>query len=183
MVAGGLAAALSTASGLLLVIASSVSHDIYKGHFNPQAGDEQELKVARVAILGAVLVAGFLGINPPGFVGEVVAFAFGLAAASFFPAIVLGIFDKRTNTQGAVAGMVVGLLFTTVYIVTTAPKLLGWDPWLFGINPQGIGTIGMLLNAVVTIVVSRLGPPPSEEMVRMVEAIRDPKNAAAPEAE
>jgi len=183
VVAGGLAAALSTASGLLLVIASSVSHDIYKGHFNPQAGDQQELKVARVAILGAVLVAGYLGINPPGFVGEVVAFAFGLAAASFFPAIVLGIFDKRTNTQGAVAGMVIGLLFTTVYIVTTAPKLLGWDPWLFGIDPQGIGTIGMLLNATVTIIVSRLGPPPSEEMVRMVEAIRDPKNAAAPEAE
>jgi cation/acetate symporter len=174
VVAGGLAAALSTASGLLLVIASSVSHDIYKGYIDPDANEVTELRVARIAILGAVFIAGYLGIYPPGFVGEVVAFAFGLAAASFFPAIVLGIFDKRTTTHGAVSGMVVGLLFTTVYIVTTAPKLLGWDPWLYGINPQGIGTIGMLLNAAVTITVSRLGKPPSEEMVQMVENIRHP---------
>ena len=174
VVAGGLAAALSTASGLLLVIASSVSHDIYKGYINPDADEQTELRVARVAILGAVFVAGYLGIYPPGFVGEVVAFAFGLAAASFFPAIVLGIFDKRTNTYGAVSGMVVGLLFTTIYIVTTAPKLMGWDPWLFGINPQGIGTVGMLLNAAVTITVSRLSKPPSAEMQQMVESIRNP---------
>jgi cation/acetate symporter len=177
VVAGGLAAALSTASGLLLVIASSVSHDIYKGYINPDANEETELRVARIAILGAVFVAGYLGIYPPGFVGEVVAFAFGLAAASFFPAIVLGIFDKRTNTAGAVSGMVVGLLFTAVYIVTTAPKLLGWDPWLFGINPQGIGTVGMLLNAAVTITVSRLGKPASEEMQKMVENIRNPRES------
>ncbi len=169
VVAGGLAAALSTASGLLLVIASSVSHDIYKGYINPEANDDMELRVARLAIVGAVFIAGYLGIYPPGFVGEVVAFAFGLAAASFFPAIVLGIFDKRTNTAGAVSGMLVGLVFTTLYIVTTAPKLLGWDPWLFGINPQGIGTVGMALNAVITIVVSRLTPPPGPEVQELVE--------------
>ena len=174
VVAGGLAAALSTASGLLLVVASSVSHDIYKGYINPKATDQQELRVARMAILGAVMVAGYLGIYPPGFVGEVVAFAFGLAAASFFPAIVLGIFDKRTNTQGAVSGMVVGLVFTTVYIITTAPKLLGWDPWLFGINPQGIGTVGMFLNAAITIVISRLTAPPTEKMQALVEMVRYP---------
>lgn len=113
-------------------------------------------------------------MNPPGFVGEVVAFAFGLAAASFFPAIVLGIFDKRTNTQGALTGMVVGLLFTTTYIVTTAPKLMGMEPWLFGVNPQGIGTVGMFLNAVITIVVSRITPPPSPNMQKIVETIRYP---------
>ena len=175
VVAGGLAAALSTASGLLLVIASSVSHDIYKGYIDPDANEYSELRLARISIIGAVFVAGYLGIYPPGFVGEVVAFAFGLAAASFFPAIVLGIFDKRTNTQGAVAGMLVGLIFTSIYIITTAPKLLGWEPWLFGINPQGIGTVGMLLNALVTIVVSRLGPPPSVEMQEMVESIRHPR--------
>lgn len=174
VVAGGLAAALSTASGLLLVVASSVSHDIYKGYINPNATDQQELRVARMAILGAVMVAGYLGIYPPGFVGEVVAFAFGLAAASFFPAIVLGIFDKRTNTQGAVSGMVVGLLFTTVYIVTTAPKLLGWDPWILDINPQGIGTVGMFLNATITMTVSRLTAPPTEKMQELVEMVRYP---------
>ncbi len=174
VVAGGLAAALSTASGLLLVVASSVSHDIYKGYIKPEANDREELLVARVSIIGAVFIAGYLGVYPPGFVGEVVAFAFGLAAASFFPAIVLGIFDKRTNTQGALSGMIVGLLFTTVYIVTTAPKLLGWDPWLLGINPQGIGTVGMFLNATVTIVVSRLTAPPTERMQELVEMIRYP---------
>ena len=174
VVAGGLAAALSTASGLLLVVASSVSHDIYKGYIKPDATDEEELKVARFGILGAVIVAGYLGIYPPGFVGEVVAFAFGLAAASFFPAIVLGIFDKRTNTQGAVSGMIIGLVFTTVYIVTTAPKLLGWDPWLFGINPQGIGSVGMFINAIVTIVVSRMTAPPTQQMQDLVETIRYP---------
>lgn len=174
VVAGGLAAALSTASGLLLVVASSVSHDIYKGYINRDATDREELLVARIAIVGAVFVAGYLGVYPPGFVGEVVAFAFGLAAASFFPAIVLGIFDKRTNTQGALSGMIIGLLFTTVYIVTTAPKLLGWDPWFMGINPQGIGTVGMFLNAIVTIVVSRLTAPPTEKMQELVDNIRYP---------
>lgn len=180
VVAGGLAAALSTASGLLLVVASSVSHDIYKGYINPKATEQQELKVARISILGAVFVAGYLGIYPPGFVGEVVAFAFGLAAASFFPAIVLGIFNKRINTQGALAGMILGLVFTAVYIITTAPKLLGWEPWFFGINPQGIGSVGMLLNAVVTIAVSHATAPPTAKMQELVETVRYP--GALPDA-
>ncbi len=177
VVAGGLAAALSTASGLLLVVASSISHDIYKCRLNPKCTDKQELKVARAAILLSVLVAGYLGIHPPGFVAEVVAFAFGLAAASFFPAIVLGIFDKRTNTKGAISGMVAGLVFTAVYIITTAPGLLAWEPWLLGIDPQGIGTLGMLLNAVITVTVSRMTEPPSEHMQRFVETIRYPGSA------
>lgn len=178
VVAGGLAAALSTASGLLLVVASSVSHDIYKGYIKPEATMREELLVARIAVLGAVVIAGYLGIYPPGFVGEVVAFAFGLAAASFFPAIVLGIFDKRTNTRGAVSGMVVGLTFTTIYIVTTAPKLLGWNRWFFDVDPQGIGTVGMLLNLIVTVVVSRLTSPPTEKMQKLVERIRFPGDDA-----
>ena len=180
VVAGGLAAALSTASGLLLVISSSISHDIYKKFLRPEASEASELAVARVAILFAVVIAGLLGIYPPGFVGEVVAFAFGLAAASFFPAIVLGIFDKRTNRTGAVTGMVVGILFTGFYIITTAPGIgIRWEPWLFGISPQGIGTVGMFINFIIAYVVSRMTEEPSLEMQAFVENIRYPRGAGA----
>ena len=178
VVAGGLAAALSTASGLLLVIASSIAHDIYKRFIRPDATEANELAVARVSVLFAVVIAGLLGIYPPGFVGEVVAFAFGLAAASFFPAIVLGIFDKRTNRTGAVTGMIVGIVFTAFYIITTAPGIgIRWEPWLFGISPQGIGTVGMVINFLITYFVSRATEEPSLEMQNFVEGIRYPRGA------
>ena len=178
MVAGGLVAALSTASGLLLVIASSIAHDIYKKFIRPDATEANELVVARISVLFAVVIAGLLGIYPPGFVGEVVAFAFGLAAASFFPAIVLGIFDKRTNRTGAVTGMIVGIVFTAFYIITTAPGIgIRWEPWLFGISPQGIGTVGMLINFILTYTISRMTEEPSTEMQNFVEGIRYPRGA------
>jgi cation/acetate symporter len=173
--AGGLAAALSTASGLLLVISSSIAHDLYYRLINPKASEKKRVLVGRIMILFAVLVAGFFGIHPMGFVAQVVAFAFGLAAASFFPVIVLGIFDKRTNRAGAIAGMLVGLGFTTFYI--TAIKFLGMSPWL-GISAEGIGTVGMLLNFAVTLAVSRMTAPPPQEIQDMVEAIRSPDHAA-----
>ena len=176
VVAGGLAAALSTASGLLLVIASSFSHDIYKQFLRKQATEREELLVARGSMLVAVLFAGLLGIYPPAFVAEVVAFAFGLAAASFFPAIVLGIFDTRTTREGAIAGMAAGLIFTATYIVTVAPGFgIGLDPWLFGISPQGIGTIGMVISFAVIWGVSRVTPPPPEGIRELVEEIRYPR--------
>jgi len=178
VVAGGLAAALSTASGLLLVIASSLSHDIFKTYIRPNASEREELLVARGAMLGAVALAGILGVFPPAFVGEVVAFAFGLAAASFFPAIVLGIFDPRTTREGAITGMLAGITFTAFYIITVAPGIgIGWDPWFFGISPQGIGTVGMLLSFVLTVVVSRLTPPPPPEIRELVERIRYPRGS------
>lgn len=179
VVAGGLAAALSTASGLLLVISSSISHDIYKSFINKDASEQNELLVARVGVVIGVIASGIAGLNPPGFVGEVVAFAFGLAAASFFPTIVLGIFDKRTNRTGAVAGMSIGLIFTSIYIITAAPGMMGMGPWLFDISPQGIGTIGMLINFIVTLVVSRQTAAPSAEMQAFVENIRYPRTASA----
>jgi len=168
---GGLAAALSTASGLLLVISSSIAHDLYYRLINPKATERQRMLVGRMMIVFAVFVAGYFGIHPMGFVAQVVAFAFGLAAASFFPVIVLGIFDKRTNRAGAIAGMIVGLGFTTFYI--TAIKYFGMQPWL-GISAEGIGTAGMLLNFAVTITISRLTPPPPQEIQDMVEALRSP---------
>lgn len=170
--AGGLAAALSTAAGLLLVISSSLSHDIYAKMINPKASEEKRLRVGRLMIFAAVLVAGFFGIHPPGFVAEVVAFAFGLAAASFFPVILLGIFDKRTNRAGAIAGMIVGIGFTACYIIGN--RFFGMQPFVFGISAQGIGTVGMLLNLVTTWGVSRLTPPPSQEIQELVESIRMP---------
>ena len=173
--AGGLAAALSTASGLLLVISSSVAHDIYYRIINPNASETQRVFVGRIMVGLAVVLAGDFGINPPGFVAQVVAFAFGLAAASFFPAIVLGIFDKRTNREGAIAGIVVGLIFTLFYIVGV--KFYGMEPWLFGISPEGIGTVGMIINFVVTLVVSRLTPPPPIAVQQMVEDLRSPAAA------
>ena len=180
VVAGGLAAALSTASGLLLVIASSLSHDIFKSYVRPQATEREELLVARLAMLAAVGVAGVLGIFPPAFVGEVVAFAFGLAAASFFPAIVLGIFDPRTTREGAITGMLAGISFTAFYIITVAPGIgIGWAPWIFGISPQGIGTVGMLLSFVLTFTVSRFTPPPPPEIRELVERIRYPRGSGS----
>lgn len=175
--AGGLAAALSTAAGLLLVISTSVSHDLIKKQINPNISEKNELLYARLAAAVAVVIAGLFGIYPPGFVAQVVAFAFGLAAASFFPAIVLGIFDKRMNREGAIAGMVIGLLFTIAYIVYF--KFLGGtkEGWWFGISPEGIGTLGMVINAVVALVVSRNTAAPPEAVQDMVESIRYPRGA------
>jgi cation/acetate symporter len=178
--AGGLAAALSTASGLLLVISSSLAHDIYGELINPAATDAQRLLVGRIMILFAVILAGILGIFPLGFVAEVVAFAFGLAAASFFPIIVLGIFWKRANRQGAVAGMAVGLAFTFVMIVLMrADRVLGLDAPIIddflGINAQGIGIVGMVLNFAITIGLSLATAPPPAEVQLMVEQIRYPR--------
>lgn len=185
--AGGLAAALSTAAGLLLVISSSLAHDLYCRFCAPHATEEQRVFIGRVAIILGILVAGYFGINPPGFVGEVVAFAFGLAAASFFPAIFLGVFFKRVNRTGAVLGMIVGLVFTMGYIVMcTADKVLPFlfdapmltqEQWLFGISPQGIGTLGMVLNFIVTLSVSSVTAPPPQEVLDLIESVRVPIGA------
>ena len=177
--AGSLAAALSTAAGLLLVISASVSHDLIKKTFARNVTDRQELYYARVAAAVAILVAGYLGINPPGFVAQVVAFAFGLAAASLFPAIVLGIFSVRVNKEGAVAGMLSGLLFTFLYIVYFKflyPENNLADNWLLGISPDGIGTLGALLNFLVAITVSKFTKPPPEDVVDLVKKIRLPES-------
>ena len=186
VVAGGLAAALSTASGLLLVVGASFSHDIYKKFLKPDASEAEELNVARISVLVAILVAGFFGINPVGYVAEVVAFAFGLAAASFFPIIVMGIFDKRANKQGAIAGMLTGIIFTGTYIILFAPRMMGQPipsvPILGEISSQGIGAIGMLLNFVVAYTVSRNTPAPSTEMQEFVENIRYPRGAGVASA-
>ena len=176
--AGGLAAALSTASGLLLVISSSIAHDVYYRIINPQASESQRVMVGRIMVGFAIAIAGYFGINPPGFVAEVVAFAFGLAAASFFPVIILGIFDKRTNREGAIAGMIVGLAFTTFYIIGV--KFYGMQPWFLGISPEGIGTVGMVINFIVTYIVSRLTPPPPLAVQEMVEHLRSPELDGAP---
>ena len=180
--AGGLAAALSTAAGLLLVISSSVSHDLLKQTFKPDVSEKQELLAARIAATAAVLVAGYLGIYPPGWVAQVVAFAFGIAAATLFPAIFMGIFSRRMNREGAIAGMLVGLVFTVGYIAWF--KL--WNPvlnvegnWWFGISPEGIGAIGMALNFAVAIAVASVTRPTPPEVRELVEAIRIPKGAGA----
>ncbi len=177
--AGGLAAALSTASGLLLVIASSISHDLYYRMINRKATEKQRLLVGRIMIGIAVCIAGYFGINPPGFVAQVVAFAFGLAASSFFPIIVLGIFSARTNREGAICGMLAGIIFTAAYIIYF--KFMGGtkDQWLFGISPEGIGTIGMVINFVVTYVVSSMTKAPPEEIQELVNSIRTPRGAGA----
>ena len=171
--AGGLAAALSTAAGLLLVISSSIAHDLYDKVLHPEATEAQRLKVGRIMIFVAILVAGYFGINPPGFVAEVVAFAFGLAAASFFPVILLGIFDLRTNRAGAIAGMAVGIAFTGLYIVGN--RFFGMPLWCFGISAQGIGAVGLVVNLVITWTVSRLTAPPSREIQAMVRDLRMPR--------
>jgi len=179
--AGGVAAALSTAAGLLLVISSSVSHDLLKQTLMPAITEKQELLFARIAAAVAVCIAGLFGIYPPAFVAQVVAFAFGLAAASLFPAIVMGIFSKRINKQGAIAGMLSGLIFTFFYILYfkfVSPQLNNAEHWWLGISPEGIGFIGMLLNIGVTFVVSRLSPPPPAEVQDLVDDIRIPSGAA-----
>ena len=178
IVAGGLAAALSTAAGLLLVISTSISHDLLKKNINPNISEKGELWAARISIAVAVVAAGLAGLNPPGFVAEVVALAFGLAASSFFPAIILGIFDKRMNKEGALSGMIVGVVFTTIYIFYFKPQLGGPGlpkDYLFGISPEGIGTIGMIINFIVSLVVSRLTKPTPENIKELVESIRYPK--------
>ena len=175
--AGALAAALSTAAGLLLVISTSISHDLMKRCLAPHITEKQELRYARMAIFVAVLIAGYFGINPPGFVAEVVAFAFGLAAASFFPAIVLGIFYSRMNRQGAVAGMVTGFSFTAAYIIFfkfLSPELSNASHWWFGISPEGIGTFGTILNLIVALSVCKFTAAPPEEVQIIVRNIRLP---------
>jgi len=180
--AGALAAALSTAAGLLLVISASVSHDLIKKIINPNISEKNELAAARLSAVVAVCVAGYFGINPPGFVAATVALAFGLAAASFFPAIILGIFYKKMNKEGAIAGMVVGITAMLLYMVKYR---LGWfddvlpdkSEWWFGISPEGFGTIAMLLNFIVSIVIMRFTPDPPQEVQDIVENIRIPSGA------
>ena len=176
VVAGGLAAALSTAAGLLLVISTSISHDLLKKWLRPNISDKGELKAARWAIACAVVIAGYAGINPPGFVAQVVAFAFGLAAASFFPAIIMGIFSRRMNMEGAISGMIVGLVFTASYILYFKYGGGTADQYWFGISPEGIGTLGMIFNFVVAIVVSAFTPAPPEEVQTLVQRIRIPRD-------
>ncbi|MBT6210754.1 MAG: cation acetate symporter [Woeseia sp.] len=183
--AGGIAAALSTAAGLLLVISAAISHDIIKGILAPAISEKNELRAGRIAAAVAILIAGYLGFDPPGWVAQVVAFAFGLAAASLFPVILMGIFYKRMNKEGAIAGMVTGLLFTYGYIEFFKGLFLKWagapwgenvaENWLFGISPEGIGVIGMLLNFAVALAVSRVTAPPPEHVQQLVEDIRVPR--------
>jgi cation/acetate symporter len=178
--AGGLAAALSTAAGLLLVVSSAISHDLLKRALMPRISEHGELLAARIAAAVAVVAAGYVGIHPPGYVAEVVAFAFGLAASSFFPALVLGIFSRRMNASGAICGMLAGLTFTSAYIVHfkfLAPETNDPQHWLWGISPEGVGTLGMLVNFIVALVVARLTPPPSDDVQRLIDRIRVPRGA------
>ena len=180
--AGGLAAALSTAAGLLLVISTAISRDLLKNALAPNISEKSELLYARISAVFAVVVAGYFGVNPPGFVAEVVAFAFGLAAASFFPIIIMGIFSKRMNKEGAIAGMIIGLIFTLGYLIYFKfmnPDLNNKDHWWFGISPEGIGTLGMILNFVVSIIISKFTPPPPQHIQDLVEEIRIPRGATS----
>lgn len=186
--AGGIAAALSTAAGLLLVISAAISHDLLKGVIAPNISEKSELMAGRAASAVAVLVAGYLGYNPPGFVAEVVAFAFGLACASLFPTILLGIFSKKMNTQGAIAGMLTGLIFTFCYIlyfkgifITPMAENIPAN-WLFGISPEGIGSVGAILNVVVALIVSRVTPACPDHIQHLVEDIRTPRGAGTAHA-
>jgi len=185
VVAGGLAAALSTAAGLLMAISSAISHDLLKGVFKPDISEKAELLSARIAMAGAILVAGWLGLHPPGFAAQVVALAFGLAASSLFPALIMGIFYKRLNSTGAIAGMLVGLLSTLIYIFW----FKGWffipgtemmannaSNWFLGIQPESFGAVGALLNFITAFVVSKLTAPPPDHIQHLVEDIRVPKN-------
>ncbi|NKC19822.1 cation acetate symporter [Pseudoalteromonas sp. S4498] len=183
--AGGIAAALSTTAGLLLVISTSVSHDLLKRTIKPDINDKQELLAARLAAMVAIGISAYFGINPPGFVASVVAFAFGLAAASFFPAIIMGIFSKRMNKEGAIAGMVTGIGFTAAYIIYfkfVSPELNAPANWLFGISPEGIGIVGMLVNFVVAALVMKVTADTPEEVKVMVDGIRNPKGSSAAHA-
>ena len=180
--AGALAAALSTAAGLLLVISASVSHDLIKKIINPKISEKNELIAARFSAVVAVCVAGYFGINPPGFVAATVALAFGLAAASFFPAIILGIFYKRMNKEGAIAGMIVGIVVMLYYMLKYK---LGWfdevtpdkSEWWFGISPEGFGSVAMLLNFIVSITIMKFTPLPPQDVQEIVEKIRIPSGA------
>ena len=180
--AGGLAAALSTASGLLLAMSSAASHDVYYRIMRPDATERQRMFAGRSMILVAILLAGYFGINPPGFVSQVVAMAFGLAAASNFPAILLGIFDKRSNSAGAVWGMLVGLIFTLTMILLMKSNVIFGTPApiikdFFGISAEGIGTIGMILNFAVALIISRVTAPPPQDIQDLVESVRIPRGA------
>ena len=178
--AGALAAALSTAAGLLLVISTSISHDLLKKMFLKSITDKQELFFARMSAALAIIIAGYFGIHPPGFVAQVVAFAFGLAASSFFPVILMGIFSKRMNKEGAIAGMITGLSFTASYIIYFKfinPSANSAENWWFGISPEGIGTLGMLFNFLVASLVSRFTAPPPDEITNMVDDLRIPRGA------
>ena len=180
--AGGLAAALSTAAGLLLVISTSVSHDILKRTLVRGINDQRELLYARIAAATAICIAGYLGVNPPGFVAQVVAFAFGLAAASLFPAILMGIFSKTMNREGAIAGMLAGLLFTFSYIVYfkfVAPESNNFEHWWWGVSPEGIGSVGAGVNFAISYLVSRLTPPVPANVERLVDKIRIPAGGAS----
>jgi cation/acetate symporter len=181
--AGGIAAALSTAAGLLLAISSAISHDLLKGVFMPTISPKAELLAARISMGVAIVVAGYLGLNPPGFAAQVVALAFGLAASSLFPVLMMGIFSKRINKEGAIAGMLVGLITTMVYIFlykgwffipNTAP-LTEPDGWILGINPSGFGVIGAILNFVTAYVVSSMTRPTPLEIQELVENVRVPR--------
>jgi len=187
--AGGIAAALSTAAGLLLAISSAISHDLMKGVFTPNISEKGELMAGRIAMAGSILVAGYLGLNPPGFAAQVVALAFGLAASSIFPALMLGIFNKRANRTGAVVGMLSGLCITLVYIFW----FKGWffikgtamapntpDHWFLGISPEAFGAVGALVNFVVATVISKMTDPPPEHIQHLVEDIRVPAGAGGP---
>ena len=178
--AGGLAAALSTAAGLLLVISAAISHDLIKKQLKPNISERSELIIARVSAGFAVILAGYFGVNPPDYVAATVAFAFGLAASSFFPIIILGIFNKRMNKEGAIAGMITGLLFTGGYIINFKfldPASNVPENWLFGISPEGIGFLGMIINFIVSWVVMQFTPAPPEEIKELVESIRYPRGA------
>jgi cation/acetate symporter len=178
--AGALAAALSTAAGLLLVISASVSHDLIKKMINPNITEKGELVAARLSAVVAVCVAGYFGIHPPDFVAATVALAFGLAAASFFPAIILGIFDKRMNKEGAITGMVVGILLMLFYMMKFKFDWFGGgskEDWWFGVSPEGFGTIAMTINFIISIIISRFTPSPSNDVQEIVENIRIPSGA------
>ena len=177
MAAGALAAALSTAAGLLLVISTAVSHDLLKKTFAKNITEKKELLFARLSIFVAIIIAGLFGIYPPAFVAQVVAFAFGLAAATLFPAICMGIFSKRINKQGAITGMLVGLIFTLSYIIYFKflfPEMNSSEYWFLGISPEGIGFIGMLLNLFISFLISFSTTPPPDEIIEMINEIRQP---------
>jgi cation/acetate symporter len=186
--AGGIAAALSTAAGLLLAIASAISHDLLKGVFMPEISEQKELLASRIAMAFAIMVAGYFGLNPPGFAAQVVALAFGLAASSIFPALMMGIFDKRANSTGAICGMLAGILSTLLYIfwfkgwffipgTNMAPNTA--DNWFLGISPEAFGAVGAMINFAVAYIVSHATAPPPEHIQHLVEDIRVPRGAGA----
>jgi cation/acetate symporter len=190
--AGGLAAALSTAAGLLLAISTAISHDVIKGMIAPEISEKKELLAGRLAMAGAIVVAGLLGMNPPGFAAQVVALAFGLAASSIFPALMMGIFNKNMDNKGAIVGMLTGLFSTLIYIFW----FKGWffipgtemaantpDNWFMGISPEAFGAVGAMLNFLAAYVVSKITPPPPEHIQHLVEDIRVPMGAGKAQAE